>query len=316
MWLCGNGMNRNCMQSSNLEIAILIPCYNESVSIAQVILDFKKVLPSAKIYVYDNDSTDDTAKIAQTAGATVRYVHNRGKGNVIRKMFADIDADVYIMVDGDATYSVEDSVKMLQKMSQDKSDMVVAVRKAKNDAAYPKFHVFGNQLFNFIMKILFNSDFHDVFSGYRAFSRRFVKTFPVTTNGFDIEAELSIHALTLSIPYSEIYSDYCERPTNSYSKLNTIKDGLHILISILRLFVDNKPLPFFGAFSMLLVLAACVFAMPALADYFCGTSISGFDLVLPLCTIIMSILSLSCGLTLRASAKIQLEVKRLLYLSM
>lgn len=298
------------------EIAVLIPCYNESVSITQVILDFQKVLPNAKVYVYDNASTDDTAKIARAAGAIVRTVRNRGKGNVIRKMFSDIDADIYIMIDGDATYNPRDSVKMLQQMAQDKSDMVVAVRKAKNEAAYPKFHVFGNKLFNFIMKILFNSDFQDVFSGYRAFSRRFVKTFPVTTNGFDIEAELSIHALTLSIPYSEVESVYSERPTNSYSKLNTIKDGLHILASILRLFVDNKPLPFFGAFSAILIMMAFVFITPVLTDYFCGINISITELIFPLCIVITSILSLSCGLTLRASAKIQLEVKRLLYLSM
>lgn len=303
-------------QPFDFEIAVLIPCYNESISIAQVISDYKRVLPQAKVYVYDNDSTDDTAKIAQESGAIVRYVHQRGKGNVIRKMFADIDADVYIMIDGDSTYQVEDSVKMLHQMMQDKSDMVVAVRKAKNDAVYPKFHVFGNWLFNFIMKILFNSDFHDVFSGYRAFSRRFVKTFPVTTNGFDIEAELSIHALTLSIPCSEIDSVYSERPRNSHSKLSTIKDGFYILISILRLFVDNKPLPFFGAFSVLLVIIAIIFAMPTLVNYFYGMNIVTTDLVMPLCIVIISILSLSCGLTLRASAKIQLEVKRLLYLSM
>lgn len=309
-------MKKILEQSFNLEIAVLIPCYNESVSIAQVILDFQKVLPGAKVYVYDNASTDDTAKIAQAAGAIVRTVHNRGKGNVIRKMFSDIDADVYIMVDGDATYNAKDSIKMLQQMAKDKTDMVVAVRRAKNEAAYPKFHVFGNKLFNFIMKILFNSDFQDVFSGYRVFSRRFVKTFPVTTNGFDIEAELSIHALTLSIPYSEVESIYRERQTNSYSKLNTIKDGLHILASILRLFVDNKPLPFFGAFSLLLMIVAFVCVMPVLTDYFCGMNISIIELIFPLCIVITSILSLSCGLTLRASAKIQLEVKRLLYLCM
>lgn len=293
------------------EIAILIPCYNEANTVVQVISDFKRVFQNAKIYVYDNNSTDNTAGMALNAGAIVRFVHKRGKGNVIRKMFADVDADVYIMVDGDATYTAADSIKMLQVMEKDKSDMVVAVRKAKTEAAYPMFHVFGNSLFNFIMKLLFGGEFHDVFSGFRMFSKRFVKTFPVTTNGFDIEAELSIHALTLSIPYSEVESLYLERKQNSYSKLHTIKDGIHILISILRLFIDNKPLYLFGGISMfLLICAGFLYPTETLPARTC-VSYS----VLSIAAVIVSIISLCCGLNLRAISKIQLEVKRLLYLS-
>lgn len=290
------------------KVAVLIPCYNEALSIFKVISDFQTTLPNADIYVYDNNSTDDTAEIARKAGATVRFVHQRGKGNVIRKMFADIDADIYIMVDGDATYTAKDVILMIQKLQQDKSDMVVAVRKAKSEASYPMFHVFGNNLFNFIMKFLFGGDFHDVFSGYRAFTKRFVKTFPVTTNGFDIEAELSIHALTLSIPCSEIESEYLERPQNSHSKLNTIKDGFHIIISILRLFVDNKPLPFFSTISIL-----CLIFSSALFIY--NDTMSSNEFIISMIVILISILSLFSGLILRYSSKIQLEVKRILFLS-
>lgn len=304
------------MDDEDTKIAVLVPCYNEEASIGQVVSDFKRVFPRAGVYVYDNGSVDNTVQVAEKSGAIVRHVRNRGKGNVIRKMFADISADVYIMVDGDATYTAEDAVRMVEELRNDKSDMVVAVRKPQNDGAYPMFHIFGNRLFNFIMKILFGGEFHDVFSGYRAFSKRFVKTFPVTTNGFDIEAELSIHALTLSIPCSEIDSKYLARKRGSHSKLNTIKDGFHILISILRLFVDNKPLWFFGMISLLFAMLACSLFFPLLINYVNRVEIAALDLVLPLGITIISILSLSCGLTLRAAAKIQLEVKRLLYLSM
>lgn len=240
----------------SLEIAVIIPCYNEAAAIEEVVSDFKHALPQAKIYVYDNMSADDTACIAEKAGAAVRYVRERGKGSVVRKMFADVDADVYVMADGDATYTAADAPKMVQKIL-DGADMVVAVRKAKNKDAYPMFHVFGNRMFSLIMKILFNSGFHDVFSGYRAFSRRFVKAFPATAKGFGTEAELSVYALTHNAVCAEITSVYRARKNGSFSKLNTIKDGFCILISVLLLFVKSKPRSFFGIMFLLFALVFC-----------------------------------------------------------
>ncbi len=214
------------------KIAVLIPCYNEHTTIATVVKNFRYILPSAKIYVYDNCSTDNTYIEAKNAGAIVKTAKKRGKGNVVRKMFADIDADLYLIVDGDNTYDANDAVKMLDIIHYEHVDMVIASRQDKSEKAYPIGHRLGNKIFNKILHILFASEFHDIFSGYRAFSRRFVKTFPITSDGFEIEAELSIHAISLGLPCAEIKSNYYERPPNSISKLNTIYDGFKILFSI------------------------------------------------------------------------------------
>jgi glycosyltransferase involved in cell wall biosynthesis len=225
-------------------VAVLIPCYNEAGAIGRVVASFRERLPDATIYVYDNLSEDDTAKIAKEAGAIVATAKTRGKGAVVRQMFSEVDADIYITVDGDATYDAADAPKMIDALIGEKADMVAAVRQAKSEAAYRVGHKFGNRLFNRILKTLFNSSFRDVFSGYRAFSKRFVKTFPVSSAGFDIEAELSIHALTLAVPCVEIDSQYFERPENTGSKLNAFKDGFKILVSILRLLKEIRPLLF------------------------------------------------------------------------
>lgn len=302
--------------SHGSSIAVLIPCYNEAETIADVVKSFKKHLPEAIVYVYDNCSEDNTAQKAKDAGAIVVPAKNKGKGNVVRRMFADIDADIYIMVDGDSTYSAEDAPKMIDELRNSCSDMVVAVRKEKSEKAYRGGHKIGNELFNYMLKILFNSTFSDIFSGYRAFSKRFVKTFPVMTNGFDIEAELTIHALTLSIPFSEIESEYYERPANSHSKLSTFKDGLKILLSIINLLKETRPLFFFGMISMFLALISVGIAYPII-DTFIET---GLVPRLPTAVLAMGImlaafLSLTCGLILDSISQARMETKKLHYLT-
>ena len=302
--------------SRDMSIAVLIPCYNEAETIARVVRSFKKYLPSAIVYVYDNCSEDTTAAQAKEAGAVVKFERNKGKGNVVRQMFADIDADIYIMVDGDSTYSATDAPKMVEMIENTNVDMVVAVRKEKSEKAYREGHKIGNSLFNLILKILFNSTFSDIFSGYRAFSKRFVKTFPVMTNGFDIEAELTIHALTLSIPFAEIDSEYYERPANSHSKLSTFKDGIKILLSIVNLLKETRPLFFFGIISLFMFLLSVGIAYPII-DTFLETGLVPRlpTAVLSVGIMLISFLSLTCGLILDSISQARMETKKLHYLS-
>ena len=302
--------------SRDMSIAVLIPCYNEAETIARVVRSFKKYLPSAIVYVYDNCSEDTTAAQAKEAGAVVKFERNKGKGNVVRQMFADIDADIYIMVDGDSTYSATDAPKMVEMIENTNVDMVVAVRKEKSEKAYREGHKIGNSLFNFILKILFNSTFSDIFSGYRAFSKRFVKTFPVMTNGFDIEAELTIHALTLSIPFAEIDSEYYERPANSHSKLSTFKDGIKILLSIVNLLKETRPLFFFGMISLFMFLLSVGISYPII-DTFLETGLVPRlpTAVLSVGIMLISFLSLTCGLILDSISQARMETKKLHYLS-
>ncbi|MDR2107519.1 MAG: glycosyltransferase family 2 protein [Holosporaceae bacterium] len=296
-------------------IAVLIPCYNEAGTVGEVVASFRKHLPEATVYVYDNCSEDETAEIARNAGAVVVPSKIRGKGNVVRKMFADIDADVYVMADGDSTYRAEDARKMINALTEEKADMVVAVRKEKSEAAYRVGHKFGNRLFNFIMKMLFHSTFRDIFSGYRVFSRRFVKTFPVTADGFDIEAELSIHALTLNIPFAEIESVYLERPACSYSKLSTFKDGFKILAKILKLLKETRPLFFFGAVSLLLFALSSATAYPIIVKFVETGLVPRLPTaILSTGIMIVSFLSLMCGIISDSVAKSRTEIKKLHYL--
>lgn len=241
---------------------------------------------------------------------------DRGKGNVVRRMFADVDADIYIMVDGDSTYSACDAPKMVEIIENDSVDMVVAARKERSENAYREGHKFGNSLFNFILKILFHSTFSDIFSGYRAFSKRFVKTFPVMTNGFDIEAELSIHALTLSIPFAEIKSEYSERPANSHSKLSTFKDGAKILLSIISLLKETRPLFFFGMISLLMCLLSIGIAYPIIGTFIETGLVPRLPTaVLSMGIMLISFLSLTCGLILDSISQGRMEIKKLNYLS-
>lgn len=222
------------------KIAVLVPCYNEEKTIYAVVSEFKRVLPSADVYVYDNCSTDKTSEEAKNAGAIVKYEPKKGKGNVVKSMFRDIDADIYIMIDGDMTYDINDAPRMASKLEENGLDMVVAARKKASDLSYPVFHEFGNKAYNLIMKVLFGGQFTDIFSGFRAFSRDFVKSFNVSSEGFDIEAEMTIFAIVEGKKCAEIQSNYYSRPSGSYSKLNSIKDGFKILIKILCMFKEYK----------------------------------------------------------------------------
>ena len=283
------------------KLAVLIPCYNESATIAKVVTDYKKEFPEADIYVYDNNSTDGTDKIAAEAGAIVKYEYRQGKGNVIRSMFADIDADCYLMIDGDDTYPAESGREMVDLVFEKGADMVVGNLLSSTYFTENKrpFHNFGNRIVRGLINKLFNSDIHDIMTGYRAFSRKFVKNFPILSKGFEIETEMTIHALDKNFYIREIPVKYRDRPAGSESKLNTVSDGLKVLKTIARLFRDYKPLLFFSAFSLLFIIIAAAMFIPVLAEYFATGAVPRFPTL-----IVSGILGLSgillfmCGLIL------------------
>lgn len=251
------------------KIAILIPCYNESKTIEKVVRDFKNILPEATIYVYDNNSKDGTDEIARKAGAVVRYEHQQGKGNVIRRMFSEIDAECYLMVDGDDTYPAEAAPKMVEKILNDKADMIVGDRLSSTYFEENKrpFHNFGNSIVRWSINTLFKNDIKDIMTGYRAFSYRFVKTFPVLSKGFEIETEMSIHAVDKNMFVENVIIDYRDRPEGSESKLNTYSDGFKVLMTIMRLFRTYRPGGFFGIIAALLTIIAIVFFIPVLITF-------------------------------------------------
>ena len=251
------------------KIAVLIPCYNESKTIDKVVRDFKKALPEATIYVYDNNSKDGTDKIAKNAGAIVRYEHQQGKGNVIRRMFSEIDAECYLMVDGDDTYPAEAASQMVDKILNDKADMIVGDRLSSTYFEENKrpFHNFGNSIVRWSINTLFKNDIKDIMTGYRAFSYRFVKTFPVLSKGFEIETEMSIHAVDKNMFVENVIIDYRDRPEGSESKLNTYSDGIKVLMTIMRLFRTYRPGGFFGVIASILALIAIIFFVPILITY-------------------------------------------------
>ncbi len=251
------------------KIAVLIPCYNEAQTIKKVIIDFKHILPEATIYVYDNNSTDYTADIASSAGAIVRYEHQQGKGNVIRRMFAEIDAECYIMVDGDDTYPAEFAKDMVERVLKNKADMVVGDRLSSTYFEENKrlFHNFGNNLVRKSINILFKNDIKDIMTGYRAFSYRFVKTFPVLLKGFEIETEMSIHAVDKNMYIDNVIIDYRDRPEGSESKLSTYSDGIKVLMTIQRLFRSYRPGTYFGIIALALMILSVIFFIPVLVDY-------------------------------------------------
>lgn len=250
-------------------IAVLIPCYNEAVTIEKVIKDFKKVLPDSTIYVYDNNSTDGTADIAAKAGAIVRHEYQQGKGNVIRRMFREIDAYCYIMADGDDTYPAEYAPSMVQKVLERNVDMVVGDRLSSTYFEENKraFHNFGNSLVRKSINLLFGSDIKDIMTGYRAFSYQFVKSFPVLSKGFEIETEMSIHAVDKNLLVENEVINYRDRPEGSESKLNTVSDGIKVLKTIAKLFMNYKPMKFFGIIAAFLVVLAAVFFIPVFGEY-------------------------------------------------
>ncbi len=247
------------------EIAILIPCYNEALTIGKVISDFKRTLPEAKIYVYDNNSTDDTAKIAERANAIVRTEFQQGKGNVVRRMFQEIDADCYIIVDGDDTYPASAASEMSRLVLERKIDMVVGDRLSSNYFTQNKrrFHNFGNSLVRFLINKIFKSDVKDIMTGYRAFSRRFIKTFPVVSKTFEIETEMTLHAISMNMAIENVVIEYRDRPNGSVSKLNTFRDGAKVLLTIFNLSKNYRPLLFFSAIAGILLCATMAVFIPA-----------------------------------------------------
>ena len=248
-------------------IAVLLPCHNEEAAVADVVAAFAAALPGATIYVYDNNSTDRTIDVAQAAGAVVRKERHQGKGHVVRRMFADIDADIYVLADGDATYDAPSAPAMIARLVEERLDMVVGTRVHREDAAYRRGHQTGNRLLTGFVASMFGQSFSDMLSGYRVLSRRFVKSFPVLSGGFEIETELTIHALELELPVAEVDTPYYARPEGSASKLNTWRDGFRILWSILQIYRSERPLPLFSAIACVLAAIAIVLAVPIVITF-------------------------------------------------
>ncbi|HBZ02757.1 MAG TPA: glycosyl transferase [Lachnospiraceae bacterium] len=288
------------------KIAVLIPCYNESKTIEKVVKDFKKVLPEAVIYVYDNNSSDGTDEIARKAGAVVRYEYQQGKGNVIRRMFREIDAEAYVMVDGDDTYPAEHAREMVDKIINRNVDMVIGDRLSSTYYEENKrpFHNFGNSLVQKSINMLFHSDIKDIMTGYRAFSYLFVKSFPILSNGFEIETEMTIHAIDKRMFLENVVIDYRDRPEGSESKLNTYSDGMKVIFTIIKLFRIYKPFSFFGLLATLLTILAAVFFVPVFIDYLNTGMVEKFPTLI-VCgfVIIAAIISLFSGLLLSSIAQ-------------
>ena len=250
-----------------LEIAVIVPCFNEAAAIDKVVRDFRTSLPTATVYVYDNNSTDRTLEVARAAGALVRRETHQGKGNVVRRMFADVEADIYVLVDGDATYDAASARALIARLIEDRLDMVVAARVEKDAQAYRPGHRTGNRLFTGFFASVFSASFTDILSGYRVFSRRFVKSFPVLSRGFEIETELSVHALELGLAVGEVPTPYYARPEGSTSKLSTWWDGLRILSTIVGLYRSERPLTFFSAIGIALAAVSVILAIPIFVTF-------------------------------------------------
>jgi glycosyltransferase involved in cell wall biosynthesis len=298
-------------------IAVLVPCFNEATTVARVVVAFRVALPGCVVYVYDNRSTDGTGDVARAAGAVVRYEARPGKGVVVRRMFAEVDADVYVMTDGDATYDATRAPEMLAALVRDDLDLVTGIRDDEGrDDAYRRGHRFGNRAFNALLGLLFGERPTDMFSGYRVMSRRFVKSFPMEARGFEIETELTVHALELRVPAAEIRTRYFERPEGSSSKLSTYRDGFRILATMARLFRDVKPLPFFAGLAVL--FAAFGFALGAgVIVEFMETGLVPRlpTAVLATGLMLMASLSIACGMILDSVARGRREAKRMAYLA-
>ena len=299
-----------------MRIAVLLPCYNEEAAIAQTIAGFRAALPDAAIYVYDNNSADRTIEVARAAGAIVRSERMQGKGNVVRRMFADVDADIYVMADGDATYDAASAPRLVAHMLDEQLDMVVGSRVDDDVAAYRRGHRFGNRLMTGLLARLFGRSFSDIFSGYRVFSRRFVKSFPLLSAGFEIETEISVHALELRMPVAEIETPYFARPEGSESKLNTYGDGFRILRMIVTLYRIERPLLFFGGIAALFALAAIILAIPLMMTYAETGLVPRFPTaILATGLMILASLSFFAGLILDTVVRGRREVRRLAYLA-
>lgn len=298
------------------QVAVLIPCLNEEAAIGQVVADFRAALPDALVFVYDNGSTDRTVEIANQAGAIVRKEPLKGKGNVMRRMFADIEADVYVLVDGDNTYHAASAPALIQRLISDNLDMVNGAREEKSEDAYRAGHRFGNRLLTGLVSWFFGARFNDMLSGYRIMSRRFVKSFPALASGFEIETELTVHALQLNLPIAEMTTPYKERPPASSSKLRTIPDGIKIMRLIMRLIREERPLEFFSSIALLLLAAALLLGIPVVIEYLESGLVPRFPTaILSTGLMLLSSLSFTCGLVLATVTRGRIEAKRLQYLS-
>jgi glycosyltransferase involved in cell wall biosynthesis len=297
-------------------IAVLVPCYNEDVAVAKVVKDFHAALPGATIFVFDNNSTDNTAASARAAGAEVFAEKQQGKGFVVRRMFTDVEADIYVLVDGDATYDAASAPAMIGRLLDDRLDMVVANRVDREEAAYRAGHRAGNRLLTGFVSQVFGSSFNDMLSGYRVFSRRFVKSFPVLSGGFEIETELTIHALELGLAVAEIDTPYYARPQGSASKLNTWSDGFRILRTIVRLYRAERPLPFFTGIGLALAIASIGFAIPIFVTYLETGLVPRLPTaILSTGLMVLGCLSIAIGLVLDTVTRGRREMKLLAYLS-
>jgi len=297
-------------------IAVLVPCFNEEVSIAKVVQDFRAALPSATIFVFDNNSTDNTAAVARAAGAEVFEEKRQGKGYVVRRMFTDVEADIYVLVDGDATYHAPSVVAMIERLLEQRLDMVVGNRVDREAAAYRAGHRTGNWLLTSFVAAVFGSTFSDMLSGYRVFSRRFVKSFPVLSGGFEIETELTIHALELGLAVAEIDAPYYARPQGSASKLNTWSDGFRILRTIFHLYRAERPLPFFGAIGLTLAFISISLAVPIFLTYLETGLVPRYPTaILSTGLMIVAVLSIAIGLVLDTVTRGRREMKLLAYLA-
>ena len=297
-------------------VAVLIPCYNEAVAIPHVVAGFRAALPDARVFAYDNNSTDDTMAAARAAGALIGRERLQGKGHVVRRMFADIDADIYVLVDGDNTYDAAAAPAMMDLLRRDRLDMVTAIRVTDAARAYRRGHRTGNSLLTGLVAGLFGARVTDMLSGYRVFSRRFVKSFPALTGGFETETELTVHALQLAMPLGELETAYRERPAGSASKLHTIRDGLRILRLILMLVKDERPLPFFSLCAALLFVMGLALGVPLVVEFLRTGLVPRLPTAIVAAALVaLSFLSLACGLILDSVGRGRREMKRLAYLA-
>ncbi|MEM7123602.1 MAG: glycosyltransferase family 2 protein [Pseudomonadota bacterium] len=303
------------MDQTSPRVAVLIPCYNEEVAIGSVVDDFRAALPDAAIYVYDNNSTDRTVDIAREHGAVVRSETRQGKGHVVRRMFSDVEADIYVLVDGDATYDAASAPELVAKLLGDGLDMVSASRRQVSEEAYRRGHVFGNRILTGLVALLFGARLKDMLSGYRVFSRRFVKSFPALARGFEIETELTVHALSLRMPMAEVETPYRERQEGSDSKLNTWRDGFRILMTIFQLVKEERPLPFFLLTGLALVVLSLIIGSPVVAEFLrSGTVPKLPSAILATGLMLLGFLGFTCGMILDTVTHGRLEIKRLAYL--
>lgn len=301
-----------------MKTAVIIPCYNEEKSIEQVVKDFRKSLPDAEIHVFDNNSKDGTSDLAKKAGAIVHHVALPGKGSVVRRMFADVDAEVYVMVDGDATYDAASAPKLVKKLVNENLDMVVGCRaeNSKDNNNYRRGHRLGNKLLTGSVQKIFGGNFTDMLSGYRAFSRRFAKSFPAASKGFETETELTVFTLEMKLPYGEVMTPYRERPEGSESKLSTYKDGARILKMIIRLYSSERPVHFWGLVGVLLILTSLVLVTPVIMEYVVTHEVRRFPtLIVASILALGGFLSFIIGVVLRTVTKGRNEAKHLAYLS-